>query len=73
MTGVFVLRKIHGVRGGGTTILEDGGGTSALLTPVFAIFRSHWMPFYVQLDRIDPLFLQKKIGLSLSHLVPDII
>ncbi len=26
--------------------------------------------FYAHLDLIDPLFLQKKIGLSLSHLVP---
>ncbi len=30
-------------------------------------------PFYTQLDLIESLFLQKKIGLSLSHLVPEII
>ncbi len=42
-------------------------GTSALLTPVFEIFRSHWLPFYAQLDLIDPIFLQKK-SVCLYHI-----
>ncbi len=37
-------------------------GVSSAMTPVFIIF-----------NLIDPLFLQKKIGLSLSHLVPEIL
>ncbi len=49
------------------------GVTSALLTPVFDICRSHWVPFYAELNLIDPLFLLKKIGFSLSHLFPEII
>ncbi len=42
-------------------------GNFALLTPVFDIFRSHWVPFYVQLDLIDPFFLQKK-SVCLYHI-----
>ncbi len=29
------------------------------------IFRSSWVPFYAQLNLIDPLFLQKKVSLFL--------
>ncbi len=47
-------------------------GTYTLLTPFFDIFRSHLVPCYAQLDLIDPLFPQKKICLSLLHLVPEI-
>ncbi len=35
-------------------------------------FQSNWVPI-LRLDQIDPLFLQKKISLSLLHLVPEIL
>ncbi len=42
-------------------------GTFALLTPIFDIFRFHWVPFYAQLDLIGPLFRQKK-SVCLHHI-----
>ncbi len=48
-------------QGGGHSLTWTWWATSALLTPVFYIFRSHWVPFfYAQLDLTDPFFLQKK-------------
>ncbi len=47
-------------------------GTFPGIDPLFEICRS--VPFYAQLDLIDsPPPLQNKIGLYLSHLVPEII
>ncbi len=52
--------------------MDSWWGTSTLLTPIVFTFSdpigSH---FYIQLNLIHPLFLQKKSGLSLSHLVPE--
>ncbi len=48
-------------------------GTSALLTPVFDIFRSHWVPFLSPTRSYCPPLSAEKIGLSLSHLVREII
>ncbi len=48
-------------------------GTSALLTHVFDIFRSHWVPFLCPTRSYWPHFSAEKIGLSLSHLVPEVI
>ncbi len=48
-------------------------GTSTLLTPIFDIFRSHWVPFLCPTRSYWHLFLQKKICLSLSHFVTEII
>ncbi len=60
--------------GGGTPILEDGGELPLYWPPFFLTFSDPiGSLFYVQLDLIDPLFQQKKIGWSLSHLVPEII
>ncbi len=39
------------------------------MTFIFYIFD----PFMPNHDLIDPFILQKKIGLSLSHLIPDIL
>ncbi len=50
-----------------------GHGMEVLLTPVFEMFYAIGSYFMVQLDLIDPHFLQKKICLSLSHLVPWIL
>ncbi len=47
-------------------------GTSVLLTPVFDIFRSHWVPFLCPTQSYWPPISAQKIGLSLSHLVPEI-
>ncbi len=57
-------------RGGEHSRTWRGWWISALLAPISDIFLSHWVPFYVQLDLIDPLFL---LCLSLSHLFPEII
>ncbi len=43
------------------------------MTPVLGIFSPIGSLFIPQHNPIDPLFLQKKIGLSLSHLVPEIL
>ncbi len=40
-------------------------GDSAVMTPVFEIYPHH--------ELIDPLIVHKTIGLSLSHLVPEIL
>ncbi len=48
-------------------------GTSTLLTPIFDIFLSHWVPFCCLTWSYGPLFMQKQISLSLSHLVSEII
>ncbi len=49
-------------RGGGDSHTWTWYGTSALLTPIFDIFRSHWVPFYANLDLSDPFILQKRSG-----------
>ncbi len=41
--------------------------------PHFGDFQSDWVHFYTQHSPTDPLVLQKKIWLSLSHLVPEIL
>ncbi len=43
------------------------------MTPIFEIFDPSGPYCMLQLDLIDPLFLQKKIRLSLSHLVIEIL
>ncbi len=40
-------------------------------TPVFGIFNP--ILYIIMISFIDTLFLHKKIGLSLSHLVPEIL
>ncbi len=43
------------------------------MTPFFK-FSIRLGPYFIpQHNPIDPLFLQKKIGFSLSHLVPEIL
>ncbi len=54
----------------GTPIL--GYGHSEVISPRFLVVHPRGSLFYAS-DLIDPLFLQKKIGLSLSHLVPEIL
>ncbi len=45
-----------------------------MMTPILGIFNLIGSLFFIpQHNPIDPLFLQKKIGLSLSHLVPEIL
>ncbi len=39
----------------------------------FTFFRSHWVPFLCPTRSYWPPLSAEKIGLSLSHLVPDII
>ncbi len=48
-------------------------GTSALLTLIFDIFRSHWVPFLCLTRFYWPPLSAEKIGLSLSHSVSEII
>ncbi len=64
------------------TATREGGGhshtwtwweTSALLTPIFDIFRSHWFPFLCPTRSHWPPLSTEKIGLCLSHSVPEII
>ncbi len=43
------------------------------MTPVFEIFDLIGSLFHASHDVIGPLFLQKKISLSLSYLVPEIL
>ncbi len=44
------------------------------MAQVFWIFNLIGSPYFMpQHNPIDPLFLQTKIGLSLSHLVPEIL
>ncbi len=43
-----------------------------VMTPIFAIVDPILSLLYGAPDPIDPLFLQKKISLCLSHLVPEI-
>ncbi len=43
------------------------------MTEVFEIFNPIGSIFIPQHNPIDLFFLQKKIGLSLSHLVPEIL
>ncbi len=46
---------------------------SAVMTPFYR-FPIRLGPYFISPhDPIDPLFLQKRIGLSLSHLVPEIL
>ncbi len=59
--------------GGGTPILEHGWELPVYWPPFLTFFDPIGSFFYIQLDLIDPIFLQKKIGLSLSHLVPEVI
>ncbi len=40
---------------------------------IFGIFRSSWVPFWYTTRSYWPIFLLKKFGLTLSHLVPEII
>ncbi len=42
------------------------------MTPTFEIFNQTGLLFIPQHDLIELLVLQKRIGLSLSHLVPEI-
>ncbi len=44
-----------------------------MITPVFEIFYLIGSLFMHHHDLIDPLFLLKKIGLSLTHLIPEIL
>ncbi len=63
--------------------VEPGGGrhsntwtwwrTFALLTPVFDVFRSHWVRLLCPSRSYWPLLSAEKISFSLSHLVPEII
>ncbi len=42
--------------------------------PYFGDFQSDWVPIlYLNKTLINPFFLQKKIGLPLSHLVTEIL
>ncbi len=43
------------------------------MTPIFVIVNPIGPYFIPPYNLIDALFLQKKIGLSLSHLVPEIL
>ncbi len=67
---VAMMKKLMSREGGGRTpILEDGGELPLYWPPVFDIFQSHWVPFLCPTRS----FCRKKICLSLSHLVPEII
>ncbi len=44
-----------------------------MMTPVLGIFNPIGSLFYTSTQSDCPLFLQKKIGFSLSHLVPEIL
>ncbi len=57
--------------GAGTHILEHGGDFHSINVRFFYIFRPLWVPFYAQLDLIDPSFCRK--NQFVSHLVPEII
>ncbi len=48
-------------------------GTSALLTPVFDIFQSHWISCLCPTRSYWPPLSAEKNSLSLSHLIPEII
>ncbi len=64
----YLCQSIFQPRSGGgysDTCAWQGG--SAVMTP----FWGHY--FISQHNPIDPLFLQKKIRLSISHLVPEIL
>ncbi len=54
-------------RGGGTPILEHGGELPLYWPPFVTFSDPIWVPFYVQFDLIDPLFLQKK-SVCLYHI-----
>ncbi len=59
--------------GVGTPILGHGKGGSTVMTPGFEICDPTGSLFYVSTRSDCPLFLHKKICLSLSHLVPEIL
>ncbi len=56
----------------GTPILGHSKEVPAMMTPVFGIFNSIGSLFYTPTQSDCPQFLHKKIGFSLSHLVPEI-
>ncbi len=61
-------------RGGGDTPIFGHGREVPQWWPQFLGFSIRLGPYFIsQHNLIDPLFLQKKIGLSLSHLVPEIL
>ncbi len=60
-------------QGGGHSHTWTWWGTSALLTPVFYIFPSLWVPFLSPTRSYWPPLSAEKISLSLAHLVPEII
>ncbi len=64
---------ILGTLVGSLWMADIEGWTSTLLTPVFAISRCQWVPFLCPTRSYWPPLLAEEIGLSLSHLEPEII
>ncbi len=67
----WMYKLLVWILGGGDTPLLEGERELPLDWPPFWHFQIQLGPFYAELDFIDPTFLQSKIGLSLSHLVPE--
>ncbi len=51
--------------------LKMVGNFHSIDPPLFDIFWSHWVPFYVHLDLINPLFLQKNRFVSITFSARD--
>ncbi len=65
-TGRFDLHSGMWGRGGGTPILEGGRELPRDWPLLFCIFRSHRVPFYDQLNLIDPFFCRFFFNLSIT-------
>ncbi len=58
---------------GGNPIIGHGRSGSTVTSTIFQIFRSNSVAPYFMPDLTELPFPQNKIGLSLSHLVPEIL